>query len=251
VPYEKELSEGGHCNRLQGNFRDHCSLFFFTFLPGKESNKMRKIMFLGLLVVFLPAIVSAQEKIEGPVWNAGDKWTFTGDGSIEVMKADQNGYVLKFSDRNCLFESQGCNTIFLEKSTRNRVHAVEGDKHKKYTMGLRKILDFPLSNGKQWNYAYSAIVKGAMQMNYVDYSEHYKVLGWEDTQVRAGRFKALRMEYIRGGTGAMNIRTEDVKHLYWYSPEVKYFVKCQYDKDWLMGQKEVFNWELASFQLKK
>jgi hypothetical protein len=212
---------------------------------------MKRILLLAWLVVFLPEMVPAQEKIEAPVWNVGDKWAFTGDGSIEVMKVDQSGYVLKFSDRNCLFESQGCNTIFLEKSTRNRAHAVEGEKYKKYTMGLRKIFDFPLSNGKQWNYAYSAIVKGAMQMNYVDYSEHCKVLGWEDTQVRAGRFKALRLEYIRGGTGAMNIRMEDIKHLYWYSPEVKYFVKCQYDKDWLMGQKEVFNWELTSFDLKK
>ena len=105
---------------------------------------MRKIMFLGLLVVFLPAMVSAQEKIEAPVWNVGDKWTSTGDGIIEVVKADQSGYVLKFSGSNCLFESQGCNTILLEKSTRNRIHVVEGDKPKKYTMGLRKILDFPL-----------------------------------------------------------------------------------------------------------
>jgi len=212
---------------------------------------MRKIMLLGMLVVFLPAMVSAQEKIAAPIWNVGDKWTFTGDGSIEVAKADQGGYVLKFSDKNCLFESQGCDTILFEKSTRNRIHVVEGDKRKKYTMGLRRILDFPLGGGKQWKYAYSAVVKGAMQVNYVDYSEDYKILGWEDTEVRAGRFKTLRLEYTRGGTGAMNIRIEDIKHLYWYSPEVKYLVKCQYDKDWMKGQKEIFNWELTSFQLKK
>ena len=88
-------------------------------------------------------------------------------------------------------------------------------------------------------------------MTNFEYSENYKVLGWEDTEVRAGRFMALRLEYTRGGTGAMNIPIEDIKHLYWYSPEVKYFVKCQYDKDWIMGQKEVFNWELISSQLKK
>jgi hypothetical protein len=48
-------------------------------------------MFLGLLVVFLPAMVSAQEKIEAPVWNVGDKRAFTCDGGIEVI----NGFDIK------------------------------------------------------------------------------------------------------------------------------------------------------------
>jgi len=212
---------------------------------------MRKIMFLWFLVVFLPALVSAQGKIEAPAWNVGDRWTFTGDGSIEVVKADQDGYILKFSDKTSLFESQGCNTILLEKSTRNRIHVLEGDKRKKYTMGLRKILDFPLGVGKQWKCAYSAVVKKTMQAIYEDYSEDYRILGWEDTEVRAGKFKTLRLEYTRGGTGFMNLRIEDIRHLYWYSPDVKYFVKCQYDKEWMKQYKEFFNWELTSFQLKK
>ena len=105
---------------------------------------MKKMVFLAWLIVFLPAMVFAQEKFEAPVWNVGDKWIFTGDGSIEVFKADQSGYNLKFSDRTSSFESQDLNTILFEKSTRNRINAVEGDKRKKYTMGLSKILDFPL-----------------------------------------------------------------------------------------------------------
>ncbi|MBP1715101.1 MAG: hypothetical protein H6Q42_3304, partial [Deltaproteobacteria bacterium] len=52
---------------------------------------MKKTMFLVWLVVFLPVMVFAQEKIEAPVWNIGDKWIFTGDGSIEVVKVDPNG----------------------------------------------------------------------------------------------------------------------------------------------------------------
>jgi hypothetical protein len=72
---------------------------------------MKKVACLGWLIVFLPAIVFAQDKVEAPVWNVGDKWNFTGDGSIEVVKADPNGFVLKFSEGKCIFESQGCNTI--------------------------------------------------------------------------------------------------------------------------------------------
>jgi hypothetical protein len=44
---------------------------------------------------------------------------------------------------------------------------------------------------------------------------------------------------------------EEIINQYWYSPDAKYFVKCQYDKDWMKGNKEIFNWELTSFQLKK
>lgn len=212
---------------------------------------MKKIAFLGLLIVFLPAMALAQGKVEAPVWNVGDKWTFTGDGSIEVIKADPSGYILKFSDKNSLFESQGCNTILFEKTTRNRIHAVAGDKRKKYTKGLKKILDFPLLGGKQWKSAYSATIRGALQMIDVDYSENYKVLGWEDAEVRAGKFRAIKLEYARACTNPQGMKLEEIKHVYWYSPDVKYFVKCLYDEGWRKGEKEIFNWELTSSQLKK
>jgi hypothetical protein len=217
---------------------------------------MKKMVYLGWLIAFLPALVFAQEKIEAPIWNVGDKWLLTGDGTIEVVKADQSGYILKFSDRISMVETQGCNAILFDRSTRNRINAVEGDKRKNYTMGLRKILDFPLSSGKQWKYAYSARVPGEMgQGIHVDYSELFKVIGWENVEVRPGKFKALRLEYRRIITGASNIVRvtigEEVINQYWYSPDVRYFVKCQYDKDWMKSDKEIFNWELTSFQIKK
>ena len=215
---------------------------------------MKKILFMGLLIVFLPVMVFAQEKIEAPVWNVGDKWFFTGDGSIEVIKSDPNGYILKFSEGKCIVESQGCNTILIEKSTRNRINALEGDKRKKYVMGLSKILDFPLSTGKQWKTGYSATDPGlAYQISY-DYSENYTVLGWEDITVQAGKFKVLGVEYKRktiSSSGTWANIGEEIISQYWYSPDVKYFVKCKYDKDWMKGKKEIFDWELTSFQLKK
>jgi hypothetical protein len=217
---------------------------------------MKKNLSLVLLIAFLPTMVFAQEKVEAPAWNVGDKWTFTGDGSIEVVKMDQSGYNLKFSDKNSSFESQDLNTILFEKSTRNRINVVAGDKRKKYEMGLSKIFDFPLIAGKEWKSAYSSLVmhQWSGHRHYYDYSEIYKVLGWEDVVVQGGKYKALRVEYRRkaalssGGVGNID---EGVKNQYWYSPDVKYFVKCQYDKDWMKDKKGIFNWELASFQLKK
>jgi hypothetical protein len=89
--------------------------------------------------------------------------------------------------------------------------------------------------------------------NSFDYSENFSPLGWEDVEIRAGKFKTLKLEYKRkqtGSTSGWGDGDEIINH-YWYSPDVKYFVKCQYDKDWMKGLKELFNWELTSFQLKK
>jgi hypothetical protein len=212
---------------------------------------MKKIIFLGLLIVLLPVIGIAQEIIEAPVWNMGDKWNFTGNGIIEVAKADQSGYILKFSDKNSVFESQECRSIFFDKATRNRINAVEGDKRKKYKEGLSKIFDFPLSVGKQWKWNYPGIAQGWGGPISVDFYENYTVSGWEDIGVGGGKFRAIKLEYLRHFLTPSGIKMGEINHLYWYSPDVKYFVKCQYDKDWMANKKDIFNWELTSFQLKK
>ncbi len=48
---------------------------------------MKKMVFLGWLILFLPAMVLGQEKVDAPVWSVGDKWFFTGEGTIEVSKS--------------------------------------------------------------------------------------------------------------------------------------------------------------------
>jgi len=217
---------------------------------------MKKMIFLGCLIVFFPAMVFAQDKIEAPVWNVGDKWFFTGDGSIEVIKAVPNGYILKFSDGKCIYETQGFSTILFHKSSLNRLNILEGDKQTKYTRGYKKLFDFPFGVGKQWKDAYStkSIMGPYAGRSSFDFSENFSVLGWEDVEVRAGKFKALKLEYKRiltASTAAWANPGEQIENQYWYSPDAKYFVKCQYDKDLMKGYKELFNWELTSFQLKK
>jgi hypothetical protein len=254
-----DFPEGSNMKAPRGFRVSLWSLFDFIFIFHNNSQKggfhMRKIIFLLWIFLLFPSITWAQEKVDVPVWNVGDKWTFTGDGSIEVVKADQIGYVLKYSAKKCSFESQGCKAIMFDKSTRNRIFFVDGDKRKKYGDGLSKVLEFPLIAEKQWKSVYSATGPGAMHSVSYDFSEIYKVSGWEDIPVQAGKFKALRLEYKRvvtgvSGWGLMGVGDE-IKNQYWYSPDVKYFVKCQYDKEWMKGNKEIFNWELASFQLKK
>ena len=212
---------------------------------------MKKMIFLGWLILFLATSLYAQEKIEAPVWNVGDKWVFT-QGSLEVVNADQNSYGAKFSNDTCVLENQGVSTILFEKSTLNRVGVLERTKRKGYTMGLRKILNFPLNIGKQWKDEYSGKRLGGLHSDVVEsYTEVFTVLGWEALEVRAGKFKAIKLEYKHIMTYSPSPFASvplERKSIFWYSPAVKYFIKCQYDKSY---PDEVKDWELTSLRVKK
>ncbi len=211
---------------------------------------MKKIILLASLIVLLATIVFAQEKTEGPVWNMGDKWVFT-RGNIEVVGADQNNYIFNFSKDTAILENAGFERIVFEKSTLKRIYTLIGTKQEQYTQRQSRILNFPLYPGKQWQDTFwGTVLTGPWAYQWRnEYSESFIVLGWEDVQVRAGKFRAVKLEYKQKiiNPGAPMYGLEGWSR-YWYSPDVKYFVKCQYDKDFYAGEKD---WELTSFQLKK
>jgi hypothetical protein len=218
---------------------------------------MKKMVFLGWLVVFLPAMVFAQEKVEAPVWNVGDKWVFGREGPIEVIACDAQCYSVKFSGG--IFSKDASGIAIFERSTLNVKYMLEKDRRKEYRGFRKKILNFPLTLGKQWKDLYQVDEQGSWGGNVaVEYQETFRVLGGEAVEVRAGKFKAIKLEYkiepsTREGIG-WTPRGE-FKAWYWYSPEVKNFVKCQYEK----GYKEAIiqekgsrgDWELVSYELKK
>jgi hypothetical protein len=205
---------------------------------------MRKLICLLWGFLLFPSIIWAQDKINAPVWNVGDKWVFT-QGNIEVVGADENSRTLAFSKDTCIIESKGLEKIVYDKSTLNRTYGVKEGKSEKYTTAMRRMLNFPFNLGKEWSDTYSSkVMVGPLAGKLVEGSEVYKIVGWENVQVQAGNFKAIRLEYDQkvpslghGGTA-----------IYWYAPEVKYFVKCQYDKGYFQGVKD---WELVSFKLNK
>ena len=83
---------------------------------------MRRIIYFGLLALCFPTILFAQAEVNAPVWHLGDKWVFSNGGTIEVINADQNSYVLKFSEDICVVESQRFNKIMFDKSTLHRMY---------------------------------------------------------------------------------------------------------------------------------
>jgi hypothetical protein len=209
--------------------------------------KMKKMILSGWLILLFAQIVCAQEKIEAPIWNVGDKWVFTQGMAIEVVNnTDENSYKAKFQNETLLFD----------KSTLNMVYPFQGQKRQTYRAPQRRLFDFPFMIGKSWKDKYSAQLKwedeytsrsgGYSIVDETQIFESYRVLGWEDVEVQAGKFKAIKIEYKRDWSSP-NGGMREGKAWYWYSPEVRNLVKFQYDKSQIWSRNN--NWELVSFHV--
>src|SRR5512137_341256 len=106
------------------------------------------MIFLALLIVLFPAMVFAQEKVEAPVWNVGDKWTFDREGPMEVTGRDAQCYAVKFSGG--IFRKDASGIALFERSNLNVKYMLEGDQRKEYRDLRKKVLNFPVTPGKQW-----------------------------------------------------------------------------------------------------
>ena len=220
---------------------------------------MKRIACLVLLVLCIPSILCAQDKIDIPVWNVGDQWAYSDtspylniQGAIEVVAVDQDTYTAEFSGDMCIAETQNFTTIIFEKSTLHRIYYLRNNVREEYERGRRKLFNFPLNPGKQWDDEYSgaSLIRG-VGSPVLDFFENYKVLGWEDVEVPAGKFKAIKLEITMGHGAKGNVSASNFTNIYWYSPDVKHFVKCQYDPNLRGISADIFNWELSSFKVKK
>ncbi len=191
---------------------------------------------LALLVVFIPAIVCGQDKVQAPVWKMGDKWSLTGDVTITVVNADEKTYAVKY------LTAGGESILICEKSSLNRLYSMDKDKRIPYEGRNKRLFNFPLEIGTGWKDKFTT--KGAIKE--YTYLETFTVLGWEDIVVQGGKFKTVKIEYKQAGADEP---AKEGKLWYWYSPDVKYMVKCQYEKSDYWDA--LHDWELASFELKK
>ena len=85
---------------------------------------------------------------------------------------------------------------------------------------------FPLYPGKTWVNDFDWYMKGAAPSKGKG-EDRGRVIGWEDIQVPAGTFHALKVEVVTrfSGTGGM---ADESTLDYWYSPKINRFVKFDY-----------------------
>ena len=197
---------------------------------------MKKMILLSFLVLFIPVIGFAQNKVVAPVWNIGDKWVVGESVTIVVANADERSYAVKY------LTSGGESILIFEKSSLNRLYAMDKDKRIPYEGRNKRLFNFPLEIGKSWKDKF--ISKGAIKE--YTYLETFTALGWEDIVVQAGKFKTVKIEYKQSNADEP---AKEGKLWYWYSPDVKYMVKCLYEKSDYWDAS--YDWELISFELKK
>ena len=203
---------------------------------------MKRMILLTGLVLFIPTLIYGQEKIDVPVWSIGDKWTFSDGNTIIVLNGDGNSYTIKY------LTSGGRELIYIhDKSSLNRLSFMQGNKRVTYSGSSKKLLNFPLHIGRSWKDSFQIKAQwGSTASPAFTVLETVTVSGWEEIAVKAGNFKAIKLAYHQERIGES--RAEG-RAWYWYSPEVKYLIKCEYEKNrYWTG----FNdWELASFEIKK
>ncbi len=197
---------------------------------------MKKMIFLSLLVLLVPVILYGQDKVQAPVWNIGDKWKLTDDVTIIVANADERSYAVKY------LTAGGESILIYEKSSLNRLGIMDKAKQIPYEGRNKRLFNFPLEIGKSWKDKFSS--KAALKE--YTYLETFTVLGWEDIVVPAGKFKTIKIEYKQSSSDEP---AKEGRLWYWYSPDAKYMIKCQYEKGRYWDA--AYDWELTSFELKK
>lgn len=203
---------------------------------------MKKIILLSFLVLFIPAMVCAQNRVNAPIWNVGDRWNLTGDVIISVANADENSYAVKYATAG------GESILIYEKSSFSRLYVMDKDKRLKYEGRNKRLFNFPLEIGKSWTDKFT-IKSGTFGTQEFTVTETFTPLGWEDIQIQAGKFRAVKIEYKSEMPGQAAGRPKEGKVWYWYSPEVKYMLKCQYDRTEYWDA--IYDWELTSIKLIK
>jgi len=203
---------------------------------------MKKLILLVFLVAFIPAILYGQDKVDAPVWNIGDRWVLGDNVVITVASADDSSVSLKYTI------GARDSTIVYEKPSLTRLYYMAKDKRINYEGRNKKLFNFPMEIGKSWQdkYVEKPASLGAKETAYV---ETFTPLAWEEISIPAGKFKAVKLEYKQEKLGQTGSQPKEGKVFYWYSPDVKYMLKCQYEKSdyW----EETSDWELSAFKLKK
>ncbi len=204
---------------------------------------MKKMILLSFLVLFVPAMVYGQDKVEAPVWNARDNWTWkNADGTIlnsQVVKTEGNLYLVKMEGDPDLYG--------YDKKTMNVKSLMKEDGRQfKVDFFWRKVLDFPMFVGKSWkDTTYRKPAGFDFETTYI---HEFRIDGVENITTTAGAFKCYKIRLK-----LTNLRSHYSGWIhYWYSPEAKNCIKREAENSsFWMRSVWAQNAELTSYKLTK
>ena len=92
---------------------------------------------------------------------------------------------------------------------------------------VKGVLQFPLSPGRQYAAAWE-IRRPRAGAFHVRHERKVTVVGWEDIEVPAGKFRALRVQADGHFRRLDKLASDEARNTYWYVPQVKRWVKHVY-----------------------
>jgi hypothetical protein len=195
------------------------------------------------------------QSVQAPALKAGDSWVY-----VDTVESGPQGWSRK-NETVTVERIEGDSVLVANKQDGSSQPAVEHlvgldwsrsrDVNGKQQV-VNRPLAFPLTQGKKWRVEYTE-ANPNRQHTSETFGSEYTVVGWEDVQVPAGAFKALKIEAqgqwsavvapsvssdARGhvdADGAVSVSQSQVTHphtasgrlykAFWYVPEQKRFVK--------------------------
>ena len=101
------------------------------------------------------------------------------------------------------------------------------------------MLQFPLSPGKQYPAAWE-IRRPRAGAFHVRHERKVTVVGWEDIEVPAGKFRALKVQADGHFRRIDKLGSDEARNTYWYVPQVKRWVKHVYQDARLEVTEELY-----------
>ena len=159
-----------------------------------EDGMQKMIMFFSCLLLF-PLLAEA-ETIELPIVKPGDSWTYR-----STIEKGQSGWVQKYNEWTVI--RTGATGILVSIKERGSTQAAKEqlvgkdwsrfrNVNGKETVVNRPLL-FPLKEGKSWEIEYTEDHPNKEHKTEQLHTT-YTVIGWEDVDVPAGHFKAIKVE---------------------------------------------------------
>jgi hypothetical protein len=193
--------------------------------------QVKRILGLALVSIILGELnlVFAHDRCEVPTLVVGDEWIYKSEGKeirYRVWKITEDGYLI------------GARSIY-DINTLNLKFRIKDGKKEESTGLLRKMFNFPLFAGKKWNDTVEQYSPrfGTRTLNYVN----FKVEKEESIITPAGNFEAFLI--VAKAISSLRDRKGGRMEGWcksWYSPQVKFWVKRQYDTTfWPIDHDEV------------
>jgi hypothetical protein len=101
------------------------------------------------------------------------------------------------------------------------------------------MFQFPLSRGKQYPAAWEVRRPRAGEFH-VRHERKVTVIGWEDVEVPAGKFRALKLQADGWFRRIDKVASDEARNTFWYAPQVKRWVKSVYQDAQLEVVEELY-----------